>query len=387
MRYAITYLLFLLLSSACTRQATPPQGDTLPKSVRSIAVLPAGVMAETGSQSPSASVAKELTAGVTVLDQIVAEVLQSNPKVNFLSEEEIDAHSKSYSASSMAQALEIGKSVGAEAVMIWGLVRYRQRTGGDYGVQTPAAVGFEYRLIHTESGQTLCAASFEETQKSATDNLLAFSTVAKRGFKWVPAEVLLREGVNKKILDCEYLKVSSDQEAEAPPVVEGPSRQESSVPAVVETSVPEKAAPAEPSLPPSLAPSPAKEEAAKSAPGLVAEARAEEVSRFLNEWRQAWEATAGPQGEMERYGAFYAPDFRNRKQNRSLWLSDKRRNNRGKEWIKLEISELTISAPSDSPLLEVSFTQEYASSNYSETSRKSLVLRKNGTDWEIVAER
>ena len=38
------------------------------------------------------------------------------------------------------------------------------------------------------------------------------------------------------------------------------------------------------------------------------------------------------------------------------------------------------------PLLTVRFSQVYTSSNFSETTAKSLVLRKNDNTWEIVAE-
>lgn len=393
MRYTIIALLFVMLNSACVQQAAPPETDTLPKTVRSIAVLPAGVMIESGVK-PSPQTLKALEMGVVALEQTVAEALSANPKVRLLSADEVEVHAKSYSASPLAQALAVGKALRAEAVMLWGLARYQERSGGDYGAQTPASVSFQYRLIHTESGQTLCAASFEETQQSATDNLLAINTLAKRGFKWVPAAVLLQEGVSKKLADCEYLQVSEGQTEDALPVAldsskdslssdtRQPDAKSSVAPDIIEPD-----ARAEALSPPMPAAAPSPQQAAPPSAGHALDARYEAVSRFLDDWRKAWEASAGPQGDIARYGAFYTADFTSANQGRTPWLADKARKNRGKEWIRVRLSDLKITGTTDSPLLEVRFTQEYSSSNYAETSQKSLVLRPNGTRWEIVAER
>jgi len=399
--YTKTLPLLLLLTCACVKQVSSPETDAPPQQVvRRIAVMPAGVMVESGAPPPTPEEFKELEAGVTALDLAVAEALVSNPKAHLLSEAEVDAHSKSYNASPVEQAMAIGKSVGADAVMLWGLDAYHERTGGDYGVQSPASVGFQYRLIHIESGQTLCASSFEETQQSASDNLLSFNTSAKRGFKWVPAAVLLQEGVNKKLPECDYVKRSADEEGEVQPVTE--QKTAPSAPAkklVVEPPAPAKSDPAlSVELPPATPPPPSKEAAVSpavpaSAPVPVvavaptAAMRNEEVARFLEEWRQAWEASAGPKGDMEHYGAFYAADFTSANQDRKLWLSDKTKKNHAKQWIHLKISNVSISDSPGGGELLVSFTQDYSSSNYSEASSKSLVLRKNENNWEIVSER
>lgn len=394
MHYAIT-LLLLLLSCACVRQGSVPEISNLPKAVRSIAILPVGVMSESEAQQPSPQDVKAMDQGVGVLEQILTETFADNSKVRILSDDEVSVHSSSYNASPVVQALQIGRAVGAEAVMLWGLERYSERSGGDYSVQKPSSVAFQYRLIHVQSGQTLCAASFKETQKSASDNLLAFGTSAKRGFKWVPASVLLREGVGKKIAECVYLKVSQNQENESYPP--GDKAADDGAPSSEQTadSSPESTAwpDIEEPLPPEVVPAPAAPvpPSPKETPPLVGdlapEVKIEEISQFLEQWSKAWEAAAGPQGDMDHFGAFYAPDFTNNRQSRTSWLAEKTKKNRGKEWIRLKVSDVTIEKDKNNPLLEVRFTQEYTSSNYSDTSSKVLVLRKNGSNWEIVTER
>lgn len=397
MRYAIPLLLLLLLASACVQQPSPVDTDTLPKAVQSIAVLPARVMTQSGAPPLSPQRAKEMEEGLAALDQMVTEALTANPKVHLLSEAEVDVYTQSYSASPLVQAMTIGKAAGAEAVMLWGLARYHERSGGNYGVQTPASVGFQYRLIHTASGRTLCAASFEETQKSGSDNLLNLKTTAQRGFKWIPAADLLREGVNDKLPECEYLHTPVGQGDEAPSVAE-PVAQRPTKPVAPEPQAPVKATPppaAEPPSPPPAMPPPpqatatppAPAPALAPAPAPAPAARSEEIARFLDQWRQAWEATAGPQGNMERYGAFYAADFSSGTQDRKVWLADKTKKNHAKEWIRLQVSDLRITEAAGGQQLEVRFTQAYTSSNYSQTSPKVLVLRKNEANWEIVSER
>jgi len=200
----ILVFLSLVLTSACVKQAGQPANDTLPSQVQSIVVLPVEVAAETAITSPQTK--KQLQNGKETLTQIVSEYFANNAKTRLLSVEEVESFSPGYGANQTAQAQFVGKAVKAEAVMLWELNRYSERSGGDYAVQAPASVAFTYRLVLTESGETLCAGSFDETQQPASENLLSLKKNANRGFKWITAADLAREGVIKKLPACSYLK-------------------------------------------------------------------------------------------------------------------------------------------------------------------------------------
>ena len=200
----ILAFLSLVLASACVKQTSQPENDILPSQVRSIAVLPVVVAADTAIASPQAS--KQLQNGVETLTQILSEYFAGNTKIRLLSIEEVESFKPGYSANQSVQAQFIGKALKTEAVMLWELTRYSERSGSDYAVQSPASLAFAYRLIHIESGQTLCAGSFDETQQSATENLLSLKAIANRGFKWITAADLAQEGVAKKLPACTYLK-------------------------------------------------------------------------------------------------------------------------------------------------------------------------------------
>jgi len=194
-------LVTLVVTSGCVQQPAPPQDDTLPKSVSSIVVLPVEIAADPAA---SPQVKQQLQEGAETLSQAVSEVLAASPKVRMLNGDEVESLTSGYQASPAAQAQAIGQGLHAEAVMLWEVQRFHQRLGTEYAVQSPASLAFTYRLLHLESGQTLCSGSFDETQQSATENLLSIKTLANRGFKWITAADLAREGVAKKLADCAY---------------------------------------------------------------------------------------------------------------------------------------------------------------------------------------
>lgn len=194
-------LVTLVVASGCVPPSAPPADDTLPKSVGSIVVLPVEFAADPAA---SPQVKQQLQEGVETVSQAVSEVLAASPKVRMLNGDEVEALTSGYQDTPLAQAQAIGRGLHAEAVMLWEVQRFHQRLGTEYAVQSPASLAFTYRLLHLESGQTLCAGSFDETQQSATENLLSFKTIANRGFKWITASDLAREGVAKKMADCAY---------------------------------------------------------------------------------------------------------------------------------------------------------------------------------------
>ncbi|RMH08244.1 MAG: hypothetical protein D6704_03380 [Nitrospirae bacterium] len=89
------------------------------------------------------------------------------------------------------RAQQLGRALSVDAVLT-GLVRvYRERQGGPFG-GTPAAVGFEVRLIRTSDGLTLWRGDFYEEQKPLTEDFLGF---LRRGGRFVTVEELAHSGV------------------------------------------------------------------------------------------------------------------------------------------------------------------------------------------------
>lgn len=111
-----------------------------------------------------------------------------------------------------------------------------------------------------------------------------------------------------------------------------------------------------------------------------------EVLAFLQRWREAWENSAGKQGDMESFTSLYADDFRpHGGHSRPAWLADKAMKNRRKSWIKVKLSDVRISDLKEGNEAQVIFLQAYSSSNYSEKNSKTLILRKEESGWKIVS--
>ncbi len=100
---------------------------------------------------------------------------------------------------------------------------------------------------------------------------------------------------------------------------------------------------------------------------------------FLNEWKDIWEKI-----NMERYASFYSDDFYSSGMDKKQWLESKSRINAGKDWIKIGLSSIDIKQTDGKAV--ITLTQNYQSSNYSDTSRKTLELTYENGKWLIHKE-
>ncbi len=111
--------------------------------------------------------------------------------------------------------------------------------------------------------------------------------------------------------------------------------------------------------------------------------RAQNFRRTLEDWRSRWNAL-----DTEAYLAFYAEDFSNGRMNREQFAAHKRRVNAHKNFVQVEISQLSVfDYPDEQDLRLVEFRQDYRSDTYKEVSLKQQFWRRDADgQWRIVQE-
>lgn len=112
------------------------------------------------------------------------------------------------------------------------------------------------------------------------------------------------------------------------------------------------------------------------------------IHAFISNWKMAWENTAGEINDVETYILFYSEAFSSNRMDKDAWKRDKAIKGSKKQYIRVEISDIKIDGPNKEGLVDVRFSQNYRSSNYSLKSGKRLVLKKEDNDeWRIVSEK
>lgn len=178
-------------------------------SLNFIAVLPVDISIDRDGESPC-SPASRLETGATVLDGIISEYFNDIDTMMIISRNRREALAGDHIGDRLSLAQAVGRQAQTDAVLMCTVYRYVEREGKKHAVVHPASVAFNYRLVLTETGRTICSGVFDETQQATFDNLFSLSVAIKRGFKWITAKALAREGVTNKFNECPYLNPGTD---------------------------------------------------------------------------------------------------------------------------------------------------------------------------------
>lgn len=187
-------LCFIILLPACSLLH---RGEPLAEPVDLIAVLP--IERDEAKASPDVDkdhprLAPEAAAVTTAK---IYEVISHSPHWRFVSDLTVtDALKKIDRQGGMAvRAVQLGKAVGADAVLCGKVSRFSERVGTELGAREPAGVSFELELISTKSGAVLWKGSFSKTQEPLSSNLLNWWMFWRGGPKWFSAAELTYLGV------------------------------------------------------------------------------------------------------------------------------------------------------------------------------------------------
>jgi curli biogenesis system outer membrane secretion channel CsgG len=95
------------------------------------------------------------------------------------------------------QAVNAGKILGVDAVMIGVISDYNERQGSGFGVESPAGVKFSVEVLDTKSARLIWQYYFTETQQPLLQNVFEINKFLKRGGRWITADELAKEGARK----------------------------------------------------------------------------------------------------------------------------------------------------------------------------------------------
>ncbi|HWQ37377.1 MAG TPA: L,D-transpeptidase [Burkholderiales bacterium] len=117
------------------------------------------------------------------------------------------------------------------------------------------------------------------------------------------------------------------------------------------------------------------------APEVAAALRAQLLER-IERWRKDWESR-----DTEQYLSHYSRRFSGNGADLAKWAAQKRQVNAAKTWIRVRISDVSMFLyPGEGTMAEVTFEQDYASSNLSNRMKKRQYWMQEGEGWKIVYE-
>lgn len=91
--------------------------------------------------------------------------------------------------------VQVGKCVPCDYLLIPYIYKYKERVGGEYGVEEPASVEFDLFLLNIKEKKIVYRYHFDERQLSLSENLLNLKKFITRKGKWIKVEELAREGM------------------------------------------------------------------------------------------------------------------------------------------------------------------------------------------------
>ena len=109
------------------------------------------------------------------------------------------------------------------------------------------------------------------------------------------------------------------------------------------------------------------------------------LSASLSGWKRDWESL-----DMEKYLSHYSQKFDADGKGFSGWAESKRRINAVKNFVNVEISNLSVFeyplSPDALPMAMVTFELNYKSSNNNSKMKKRQYWQRDGEQWKIIYE-
>jgi len=105
--------------------------------------------------------------------------------------------SRRFDSNTIPFIVDIGRAVGADAVLVSYVYRYKERVGTSYSVKNPASVAFDLHLVSVKRGAILWKGGFDKTQRSLSENIFQIRGFIKGGAKWLTVDEWTSQGLEQ----------------------------------------------------------------------------------------------------------------------------------------------------------------------------------------------
>jgi len=180
-----------------------------PVSRASLAVAPFGIPRDQRQLLAGTIPADSVTPGpetLTILDGILQSTLQANPSrdlrvknivtscINFVHRGPNPTREEN-----LRYWQQVGQCAKTQLLLVPMVVHWQDRSGSSGGSGTPAWVILDLYVINVANGTLVNHFRYDYQQKALTDNLLEVRSFMQRRGRWVSAEDLAREGIERGI--------------------------------------------------------------------------------------------------------------------------------------------------------------------------------------------
>jgi hypothetical protein len=213
----------LLLTAACQAPVTQEKTKALWKPAKAVVLPFQPVTPKSGEgdivRSPltssvfSARDGVVANAGLAELDQALADGLQGKTVFQIVPASQAGLVFGRLQREDLGKPLrdlimETGRRFQADAVLVGHLYRFSQRVGGSMAAQRPASVAFDLALVRSSDGVVVWKNSFDETQRSLSENLFEIEQFVEHGLRWFTAEELASYGMSQMLRRFPWRKAS-----------------------------------------------------------------------------------------------------------------------------------------------------------------------------------
>ncbi len=97
--------------------------------------------------------------------------------------------------------VEVGRALGADAVLGGFIYRFKNRTGRNYGVDDAASIAFDLHLVRVADSRVRWSGRVDETQQPLSNNLFTLDKFVRRGGKWVTSREMAQDELQSLVAD------------------------------------------------------------------------------------------------------------------------------------------------------------------------------------------